>query len=238
MAREYLYYILDLLPTTESVAKTCPWGGDTRKSKDHCERRDEQVDYRGRAEVAKRHFSDAFGMMTTKSYKGSSVRKWGSQITGGFRPVARSVSQTKVDSVQFSAVVPQRVARDEYAEINIVAYEEEYRAIVDELLSSANAEAKEVPGSVQALVENTRVRIVLSSSDCGIPPLEKTQNWQGRYLTYPFMVKIPSRYKAKQIAFTVSVYFDDVPATWLEFVVDCRSGKEQRPKIKRKDIRY
>ena len=121
--------------------------------------------------------------------------------------------RVNVNQVQFSAVVPKQLIKGEYAMIDISVYEDTYRHIVDRIIANADADVKEVVASSQDIVDNTMVRIILSSPDIDVFDCDETQKWQGRYLTYSFPVEIPSNYAKKQILFIASVYFNEIIAT-------------------------
>ena len=141
-----------------------------------------------------------------------------------------------VNQVQFSAVVPKQLIKGEYAMIDISVYEDTYRHIVDRIIANADAEVKEVVASSQDIVDNTMVRIMLSSPDIDVFDCDETQKWQGRYLTYSFPVEIPNNYAKKQILFIASVYFNEIIATKLKFVVNCTSTREQKLQLTREDV--
>jgi len=144
--------------------------------------------------------------------------------------------RVNVNQVQFSAVVPKQLIKGEYAMIDISVYEDTYRHIVDRIIANADAEVKEVVASSQDIVDNTMVRIILSSPDIDVFDCDEAQKWQGRYLTYSFPVEIPSNYAKKQILFIASVYFNEIIATKLKFVVNCTSTREQKLQLTREDV--
>ena len=141
-----------------------------------------------------------------------------------------------VNQVQFSAVVPKQLVKGEYTMIDISVYEDTYRHIVDKIIANADNEVKEVIASPQDVVENTMIRIVLSSPDLDISDCDETQKWRGKYLTYSFPVEIPSDYAKKQILFIAAVYFNEIIATKLKFVVSCTSTREQKLQLMREDV--
>jgi hypothetical protein len=126
--------------------------------------------------------------------------------------------------------------KGEYAMIDISVYEDTYRHIVDRIIVNSDAEVKEVVASSQDIVDNTMVRIMLSSPDIDVFDCDETQKWQGRYLTYSFPVEIPNNYAKKQILFIASVYFNEIIATKLKFVVNCTSTREQKLQLTREDV--
>jgi len=84
--------------------------------------------------------------------------------------------------------------------------------------------------------ENTRVKVVLSSTDVEIPDDTSMQLWTGGYLVFDFALEIPFLFAKRQILLKASVYFDDVPATRLLLTMKTRSLREQRLELERTDV--
>lgn len=145
-------------------------------------------------------------------------------------------NNVNVSQVQFSAVVPRKIIKDEYSMIDIIVYEEMYRNIVERVIDNADDEVKEVIGGSKDIIDNTLITIKLSSPDMELSDCEETQKWQGKYLTFSFPIEIPSSYAKKKILFVATVYFNDVIATKLKFIVDCTSSKEQKIMLTREDV--
>lgn len=145
-------------------------------------------------------------------------------------------SEIGVSQVQFSAVVPKRFVKGEYAMIDISVYEEEYRHIVERMIANADGEVREVIASPQEVADNTMIRIELTSPDIDVSDCEETQKWQRKYLTFSFPVEIPSDYAKNQILFIAKVYFNGIIATKLKFVANCTLPQEQKPQISREDV--
>ena len=151
-------------------------------------------------------------------------------------PVMRlSSPKVNVSQVQFSAIVPKRFTKGDYAMIDIAVYEELYRNIVDRVIANAD-DVKEVVASSQEIVDNTVIRIKLSSPDIELTDCDETQKWHGKYLTFSFPVEIPSNYAKKQVLFIATVYFNGVIATKLKFIANCSSAREQKIQLKREDV--
>jgi len=142
----------------------------------------------------------------------------------------------KISQVEFSAIVPKKIVNGECAMLDIAVYEEAHRCIVDRIISGATGEVREVIGSPREVAENTVIRIMLSSPDIDLSLCNEEQVWRGRYLTYSFPIDIPSDYALPQIRAVAWVYFNEVIATKLTFIVDCTAKKEQKPFIARNDI--
>ena len=152
-------------------------------------------------------------------------------------PIQSDVSRNvNVRQVQFSAVIPRKIIKDEYSMIDIIVYEEMYRNIVERVIDNADDEVKEVIGGSKDIIDNTLITIKLSSPDIELSDCEETQKWQGKYLTFSFPIEIPSSYAKKKILFVATVYFNDVIATKLKFIVDCTSSKEQKIMLTREDV--
>lgn len=147
-----------------------------------------------------------------------------------------SSPKVNVSQVQFSAIVPKRFTKGDYAMIDIAVYEEVYRNIVDRVIANADDEVKEVVASSQEIVDNTVIRIKLSSPDIELTDCDETQKWQGKYLTFSFPVEIPSNYAKKQMLFIATVYFNDVIATKLKFIANCSTSREQKIQLTREDV--
>ena len=147
-----------------------------------------------------------------------------------------SSPKVNVSQVQFSAIVPKRFTKGDYAMIDIAVYEELYRNIVDRVIANADNEVKEVVASSQEIVDNTVIRIKLSSPDIELTDCDETQKWHGKYLTFSFPVEISSNYAKKQVLFIATVYFNDVIATKLKFIANCSTSREQKIQLTRDDI--
>ncbi len=145
-------------------------------------------------------------------------------------------NSVQLKKVQFSAVVPKTFIKGDYTMVEIVMYEESFRKVVDELIAEAEEPVKETKSGMFRVADQTNVRIVLSSPDIEIEDGEEVQEWQGEYLNFSFAVMLPDEYKKRQILFVASVYFNDVIATKLKFIVKCSSLFEQKVKVDREDV--
>lgn len=157
----------------------------------------------------------------------------GSFVAG--KLASRQNHRLPISSVQFSAVVPTRFIMGEYAIINVVAFEQAYRKIVDTLLASDETN-REVVSGVHSVREGMKIRIELSSPDLSLTDAVEEQQWDGKYLVFSYDVKIPADYKQKQALFTATVFLDGVIATRLKFVVECTTIKDQKLNLLRQDV--
>ena len=130
------------------------------------------------------------------------------------------------DSVQFSAVAPQKLIPGKYFPINIVIYEDGFRNVVDAILQ-AQENAKEKMGGYHGVERNSKVKVVLSSPEVSIDEATEEQIWEGKYLNFEFDVKIPSSFSDSQILFRAKVYIDNVLFTCLKLTVDCERNNDQ-----------
>lgn len=156
--------------------------------------------------------------------------------TCGTRVTPPAPPKVNVTQVQFSAVVPKRFVKGEYAMIDIAVYEELYRRVVESIIDNADGEVREVLGGFRDIEDRTEIRIRLFSPDLDLSDCEEAQTWRGKYLTFSFPVEIPEDYAKKQILFIANVYFNDLIATKLKFVANCSSGQEQRLRPERQDV--
>ena len=141
-----------------------------------------------------------------------------------------------VSRVQFSALVPKRFIKGEYSMIDITVYEDEFRQVVDRAIAESDTEVKEVSASPRDVAQNTDIRIVLFSPDIELEDCDETQTWRGGYLKYNFPVNVPNTYAKRQALFTATVYFNDVIATKLKFIVNCSTAIEQKLELIREDV--
>ena len=140
----------------------------------------------------------------------------------------------KLSEVQFSAIVPKNVKKDDYLLISIYMYEESFRAAVEEAINN-DSNVKEHKSGFFSVQDNTKVKIVLSSPDLEYSD-EEILSWQGKYLTFDFALSIPESLSKNKILCIASVYFNDILTTKLKFVVVVDSLEETKLQISRKDI--
>ena len=168
---------------------------------------------------------------------GSPVADWFIQCPYCRTPVKPQMpGRVYLSRVNFSAVVPKRFLKGEYAMIDITVYEEKFRHIVDNAVAQADTEVREISASPRDVERNTDIRITLSSPDIELEDCDETQTWRGDYLKYYFTVQIPATYAKKQASFTALVYFNGVIATKLKFIVNCTSELEQKLELMREDV--
>ncbi len=141
-----------------------------------------------------------------------------------------------VSRANFSAVVPQKIIKGEYATINIAMFENECRNIVESIIENSDRPAKEIIGSPMEIEAETNVRIKLTSPELELSDCDETRKWIGGYLNFEFPIAIPREFEKKQIMFAATVYFNEVLATRLRFTIDCTSVREQKLDVTREDI--
>lgn len=142
----------------------------------------------------------------------------------------------RVDQVQFSAVAPQTALKGEYTLVQLYMYEQDFRHAVEEALQSGDGPMQEKKTGFFRVQDNTRVKVVLSSTDVEIPDDTSVQLWTGGYLVFDFALEIPFLFPKRQILLKASVYFDDVPATRLLLTMKTRSLREQKLELERADV--
>ena len=144
--------------------------------------------------------------------------------------------EVSLSKVQFSAIAPKQIIPGNSSVINIIVYEAVFRDIVEDIIKHADTDVKETRGSIKNVRYYTNIRVVLSSPDIDIDDCNEVQQWQGGYLIYDFFINPPKEYTKNQILITASVYFDDVIATKLKFIVDCNGTDNQKIQLTRQDI--
>ncbi len=143
----------------------------------------------------------------------------------------------KVDSVQFLAVTAEKAIVGKYLPLSIVMYEEHFKKSVDDIiLSSFGKKAKKSKSGYQEAERHSTIKITLFSPDLKIENIFEEQVWNGKYLNFEFVVKIPEDFVDKQILFVASVYINDIIATKLKLVVDCEAAPKHNISITRNDI--
>ena len=141
-----------------------------------------------------------------------------------------------ISSVQFSAIAPDRVSPGKYLPINVVMYEDEFRTIVEQIVRSHGDKVQESMGGYHDVENNSLIKVVLSSMGLDIKDEIEERIWNGKYLNFEFVVKIPADFKEEQIVFWATVYVNEILATKLKLVLDCEGKQEKNIKIFRNDI--
>lgn len=142
----------------------------------------------------------------------------------------------QMTEVQFSAVAPKEFIKGEYTMIELVMYEEQHRAVVDEIIAGMDEPALEKKSGIIPVAKRSQVRIILSSPDLEIEDNEEQGEWNGKYLNFSFAVFLPEKYSKRQILFMAKVYVNDLLVTTLKFAVKCHSLREQKLDMTRQDV--
>ena len=142
----------------------------------------------------------------------------------------------QIDSVQFSAIAANRVVPGEYLPISIVMYEEAFRKDIDDIVCAHGENVKETKNGYHDVERNSCVRVVLVSSDVAIEDDEEVQKWNGKYLNFEFIVKVPKDFGNNQIFLTSTVYINDLIATKLKLVLDCEKQTKRIISVERENI--
>lgn len=142
----------------------------------------------------------------------------------------------KIRDVEFSALSPKTVEKGDFTTVEIVAYEGDYRYVVDKLIENADSETRETVDSPRRIADNTMIKVVLSSPHIEIEDEEITQEWVGRYLVFRFNLEIPEDFDRKKIKLVARVYFNDVIATNLSFSINCEGENSETLDVIRKDV--
>lgn len=141
-----------------------------------------------------------------------------------------------VDSVQFSAVASNRVVPGKYLPINIIMYEDAFRKAVDDIVRSHGENVKESKSGYHDVERNSLIRVVLTSHDVEIEDGEEEQKWNGKYLNFEFVVKIPGDFLGEQILLSATVYINKIIATKLKLILDCEKKSKRNISVTREDV--
>lgn len=152
--------------------------------------------------------------------------------------VVRESSGLKVSKVNFSAVAPTSVAKGEYSLIDVIMYEEQFKKIVDDIIAQSETEVKETKSSAVKVVENAKIKMIISTPDFEIQDDTEERKWIGEYLDFSFSVIVPERLEKTQILFTITVFINNIMSTRLKFTAKVTDSKEkQEMDIYREDIK-
>lgn len=145
-----------------------------------------------------------------------------------------------IQSVQFSALAPAKMKKGDYSLIQLLMYEDEYRNVVDRIISYSKDSISETPGGELCLKQQSAIMIQLVSPDIKVAgemlTLEENRTWQGGYQNFTFAVQIPFDYDKRQIIFKANVYINDLKASSLSFIAEVNADQAQKIKIQRNDI--
>ncbi len=142
----------------------------------------------------------------------------------------------RVDQVQFSAVAPQSAIKGEYTLVQLYMYEQAFRSAVEEALQMGDGPMQEKKSGLFKVEDQTRVRVVLSSTDVQIPDDTLEEVWSGGYLCFDFAFEIPMDFAKRQILLKATVYFNGIPATRLLLPLKTQSLREQKLEMIREDV--
>lgn len=146
----------------------------------------------------------------------------------------------EISKVHFSAIAPRKLAKGEYAIIDIVMYENAYRSVVEKRIKDAEVvdgnAVQEIKSGVARVKAGARVKIKLTSPDIMIEDNVEEQEWVSEYLIFNFAVMIPKIYAKRQVLFTATVYIDDLIATRLMFITKCWSLRQQKIKVTQENV--
>ena len=144
-----------------------------------------------------------------------------------------------VKDVQFAVVVPKSFVKGNLSMVDILVYEKEFENVIEEVRGEYQTRTVKHTYSNKKIADETIVKVQLhsSSSQVKIDDSELVEKWDGKYLRFSFVVKVPEKFKDSQIAFMAKVFFNDVLATTLKFIADFRVSNDRRKiSVTRNDI--
>jgi len=170
-------------------------------------------------------FSDAYAYEKFKYYNKCETKL----------QIAKNNKSIRLTEVQFAAVIPEKYQSEKYLTIDIFMYEEIYKKIVEEKVANSSENVRIISSGIQEINYNTMVRIELKSPDIEFLEEEK-QKWIGKFSIFTFCINIPRDIDKEEILFIASIYFNDIIATKLKFIVKKDANNNGRLNIERKDI--
>lgn len=150
-------------------------------------------------------------------------------------PMAQT-EPVRISTVQFSALAPHTAIKGEYTLVQLFMYEQAFRSAVEEALQMAEMPMQEKKTGFYQIMDQTRVKVVLSCPDVEIPDDTVEQLWSGGYLVFDFALDIPSDFAKRQTLLKATVYFNDIPATRLMMTLKLQSQHDQRLELLRTDV--
>ncbi len=150
----------------------------------------------------------------------------------------KKVKPTRVDSVAFSVLSPDRVAKGEYGSVNVYMYTKSQRRIIEKAIKQAKQQLNETEKAGFRISRGSEVTVIICSEDVEITDNVDTRTWDGDCINFDFQFFVPANYTRKQAAFTCFVLFNGIQITRLHFSVRMSAAAKAVPvKVKRKDCR-
>lgn len=151
--------------------------------------------------------------------------------------ITKKVKPTRVDTVDFSVLSPERVNKGEYCGIDVYMYTKKQRKIIEKAIKEAQDKLNETTKGGFKVSRGSEVTVILSSDDVEIKESADTAIWNGESCKFDFQFFVPEDYSKKQIAFTCYVQFGGIQITRLHFTVDTTATKRVPVKVKRTDCK-
>lgn len=158
------------------------------------------------------------------------------EASNGIASPGQKKSSIQLDQVQFTALAPAKLTAEHYSSIKLIMYEDDYRYIVEKMISESNEDVAEKSAGSYAVKKGAEVKAVLSSNDVLIEQEEDLREWQGRYLSFDFAVKLPKDCARTDALIKAAVYINGVIATRLNLIIECSNESSTSISISRKDI--
>lgn len=142
-------------------------------------------------------------------------------ITGNTTKNNKTESKSDdVSNVDVSAVCEKALTADSSSELNIIMYEEAFRKVVDEIISSEDTSHKEKRLGKIRLNDECRVRIELTSDDVEIEDNVIEQIWYGDYAMFTFIINTPKEFKKDRVVIKGSVYVNELKSMYISLFLD------------------
>lgn len=184
-------------------------------------------------------FTAAAGPIVAAVVVGGTIGKILDEDYFGGDDSSDSAKINSVKDVQFAVIAPKNFVKGNLSMVDILMYEKNFENVVEEVRNEYQSRTVKHPYSHKKIADETVVKIQLrsGSSQVKIDDAELVEKWDGKYLRFSFVVKVPKKFKDSQVAFTAKVFFNDILATTLKFIADFGAGNDgQKTSVARKDI--
>lgn len=126
-----------------------------------------------------------------------------------------------VDSVRFSIITEKSVEKNDIGIIEVAMFTDEFEnQVIDSIKKEFSNEILSLYSHYVDVNNNTNVTVQLQSNDIMIEEDNITYKWNGRYLKFSFDYYVPENFKRRRALVKAFIYFNNVIAVTMKFVID------------------
>ena len=167
----------------------------------------------------------------------SNVPDFGFATTDFTAAVQAEIHPVRTSQVQFRAVAPAVLEKGRFFPLKIMMYEEDYRAMAEEIARKVAPEVREEETGFFEVAARSRVRIRLSSKDIDVAGEEDEVTWLGKLATFSFQLELPEDYAKKQLRLEGRVYVNSLALTSIKLMLDVQADRPQVVQIVKEPYR-